>query len=417
MQEIEREYLRKKLNQHSRRVETRYRQYNMKHIDRQFGVTTTNEMRQAYRSVLGWCTTAVDAIADRLVFRGFEDDNFEMNEVFQLNNPTTLFDSAILGALISSCSFIYIAEPEPGEDTPRMQVIDGANATGKLDPVTGLLSQGYAVLRRDEHGKPDIEAFLEPYSTEIRYSRAGGRSHSEFYNHGVGYPLLVPIIHRPDATRPFGRSRISRAAEYYQAYAKRVLERSDITAEFYSFPQKYATGLSDEAETLDSWKASISAMLSFTKDSDGDSPKLGQFAVSSMSPFMEQLRTIASVFAGETGLTLDDLGFQTDNPSSSEAIKASHETLRAGARRAQRSFGSGFLNAGYLAVCLRDSKPYARSAIYRTRPIWEPVFEADASTLTMVGDAVIKINEAIPGYIDGRVIRNFTGLEGTERGI
>ncbi|WP_217269836.1 hypothetical protein [Finegoldia magna] len=40
-----------------------------------------------------------------------------------------------------------------------------------------------------------------------------------------------------------------------------------------------------------------------------------------MSPFTEQLRTAAAGFAGESGLTLDDLGFVSDNPSSSDAIK------------------------------------------------------------------------------------------------
>ena len=69
-----------------------------------------------------------------------------------------------------------------------------------------------------------------------------------------------------------------------------------------------------KAEKLDSWRATISSMLRIDKDEDGDVPKLGQFTVSSMSPFTEQLRTLAAGFAGETGLTLDDLGFVTDNP-------------------------------------------------------------------------------------------------------
>jgi Protein of unknown function (DUF1483). len=56
----------------------------------------------------------------------------------------------------------------------------------------------------------------------------------------------------------------------------------------------------------------------------------------------------ASLFAGETGLTLDDLGFVTSNPSSEGAIRAAHENLRLTARKAQRTFGTGFLNAAYL---------------------------------------------------------------------
>ena len=201
---------------------------------------------------------------------------------------------------------------------------------------------------------------------------------------------------------------------YYQKYAKRTLERADITAEFYSFPQKYVVGLSQDAELMDTWKATISSMLQFTKDSDGDSPKLGQFTTQSMSPFVDQFRMAAAGFAGETGLTLDDLGFVMDNPSSAEAIKASHETLRVAAKKAQRNFGSGFLNAGYLAACLRDNFPYQRRQFYLTTPKWEPVFEPDASTMSLVGDGAIKINQAIPGYFDRETLRDLLGIKGAD---
>ena len=81
----------------------------------------------------------------RQIFDGFNNDNFDLMALFNLSNPDILFDSAILSALISSCSFIYIAKDEDGE--ARMQVIDGANATGTIDPITGLLAEGYAVLK------------------------------------------------------------------------------------------------------------------------------------------------------------------------------------------------------------------------------------------------------------------------------
>jgi hypothetical protein len=400
------EYLRKKLQKHEKRVNLRYKQYDMKYQDLDVGITIPPEIRTRYRAVLGWCAKAVDSLADRLAFREFDNDNFEINEIFNLNNPDVFFDSAVLSTLIASCCFVYISKGEG--DIPRLQVIEASNATGIIDPITGLLKEGYAVLERDEQGKPSVEAHFLPGRTD--YYTDGKFSY--FIKNVVDYPLLVPIIHRPDAVRPFGRSRITRAAMYYQRYAKRTLERADITAEFYSFPQKYVTGISQDAEAMDTWKATISSMLQFTKDEDGDKPTLGQFTTPSMSPFTEQLRTAAACFAGETGLTLDDLGFVSDNPSSVEAIKASHENLRLAGRKAQRSLGSGFLNVGYVAACLRDDYPYLRSQFYGTRPKWEPLFEADASMLTLVGDGILKLNQAIPGYADEETIRDLTGIKG-----
>ena len=400
------EYLRKKLNKHAQRVNLRYKQYDMKYQDSDVGITIPPEMRNRYKSTLGWCAKAVDSLADRLVFREFENDNFEMNEIFNMNNPDTFFDSAVLSAMIASCCFIYISKGEG--DIPRLQVIEASNATGVIDPITGLLTEGYAALERDEQGKPSLEAYFIEGRTD--YYTDGKPSYS--IKNKVKYPLLVPIIHRPDAVRSFGRSRITRAGMYYQKYAKRTLERADITAEFYSFPQKYVTGISQDAEPLETWKATISSMLQFTKDEEGDTPKLGQFTTPSMSPFTEQLRTAAAGFAGETGLTLDDLGFVSDNPSSVEAIKASHENLRLAGKKAQRSLGSGLLNVGYLSACLRDDFHYLRSQFYLTKPKWEPLFEADASTLSLIGDGAIKINQAIPGYMSADTLRDLTGVKG-----
>lgn len=398
-------YLRGKLEQKRSRVRMRYTYYEMKNTVRDFGLVTPPEFRRLSET-LGWCGKAVDALADRLVFREFQDDNFGLNEIYQMNNADVLFDSAILSALIAACCFVYISADEDGY--PRLQVIDGSNATGVIDPITGMLSEGYAVLQRSDRGAPLLEAYFMPGRTQYLYK---GRPTPQTVPNPAPYPLLVPILHRPDAVRPFGHSRISRACIGLMQGALRTLKRSEISAEFYSFPQKYVLGLSPDAEPMDKWRATISSLLQFTKDEEGDKPTVGQFTQQSMSPYTEQLRMFAALFAGETGLTLDDLGFVTDNPSSSEAIKASHENLRLAARKAQRTFGSGFLNAGYLAACVRDKYAYRRSQLYLTKAAWEPVFEPDAAMLSGIGDGVGKINGAVPGYFGKSNLRALTGID------
>ena len=398
------EHLRRKLELKRPRVLTRYRYYEMKNgIKYVRTLIPSNFMWMA--ETLGWCGKAVDSLADRLSFREFRDDNFDLTSLFLMNNADVLYDSAVLSALISSCCFIYISEDDDGY--PRMQVIDGGNATGEADPITGLLKEGYAVISRDKNGHPDVEAYFVAGKTE--YYRGGKLVRTDC--NAAPYPLLVPIVHRPDAIRPFGHSRISRSCMSLMQGALRTLLRSEVSAEFYSFPQKYVTGLDLDAEEMETWEATISSFLRFDKDEAGDAPKLGQFTQQSMSPYTEQLRTFAALFAGETGLTLDDLGFVTDNPSSAEAIKASHENLRLTARKAQRTFGSGFLNVGYLAACIRDDFPYKREQLYRTKPVWEPVFEPDAAMLSSIGDGVGKINQAVPGYFSPESLSDLTGIK------
>lgn len=398
-----REFLRKQLTLKRSRVLLRYKYYDMKNGIKYFRTLIPQEFMWMSET-LGWCGKAVDSLADRLSFREFRNDNFELNTIFAMNNGDILPDSAMLSALIGSCCFIYISEDIEGY--PRLQIIDGSNATGDPDPITGMLKEGYAVISRDKNNNPDLEAYFLPGRTEYYQ----GNQLIRVDTNRAPYPLLVPIIYRPDAMRPFGHSRISRACMNLMQGALRTLLRSEVSAEFYSFPQKYITGLSQDAEELDKWKATVASFLTFTKDDEGEAPKLGQFSQQSMSPFTEQLRTFAALFAGETGLTLDDLGFVTDNPSSAEAIKASHENLRLSARKAQKTFGSCFLNVGFLAACVRDQVEYSRQQFYLTKAAWDPVFEPDAAMLSGIGDGIGKINQAVPGYIGSNAMQDLTGI-------
>lgn len=398
------EYLKQKLSRKQVRIRMRYSYYEMKHIAEDLRISTPPQL-QSWVNTLGWCAKSVDSIADRLVFREFADDNFNINEIYAMNNPDVLVPSAVLGALISSCDFIYISNDQDGY--PRLQVIDGMNATGTIDPITGMLTEGYAVLDRDRYGQPSLEAYFLPGKTT--YYRAGVRG-VQVYEYEAPYPLLVPIIYRPDAIRPFGHSRISRACMSIADSAMRTVKRSEISAEFYSIPQKYVLGTDQDAEPIDKWSAAMSMMLEITKDKDGDVPKVGQFSQQSMTPHIEQLRMFASLFAAETGLTLEDLGFSSGNPASSEAIQASHESLRLQARAAQRSFGSGFLNAGYLAACVRDKQAYRRNQVYLTTAKWEPIFEPDSAAMSGIGDAAIKLQQSFPDYFTEDKLRDLMGI-------
>lgn len=398
-------HLRGKLAAKTGRVKLRYDYYEMKNKMRKITALIPPEFRNLTYS-LGWCAKAVDSVADRMIFDGFAHDDFLLTEIFAQNNADVLYDSAALSALIASCSFLYIDSDAVGY--PTIECIDGMNATGVIDTTSNLLTEGYAVLERNEHGDVLKEAYFTPHRTE--YYEAGKAEPADVHEHAAPYPLLVPLLYRPDAKRPFGHSRISRSCMDITQTALRTLLRSEVGAEFYSVPQKWIVGLSQDAE-FDNKAATLSSFLRFSPDEDGRNPSLGQFQQLSMGPHLEHLKMLASLFAGETGLTLDDLGFTTDNPASYDAIRASHESLRLTARKAQRTFGTGFLNAGYLAACVRDGFTYERSAFRDTKPVWLPIFEPDAGALGALGDAILKINQSVPDYLGDSSIRALTGLE------
>lgn len=396
-------YLKRKLATKQTRVRTRYAYYDMKVSVSELSSILPKEFSWLSYS-LGWCAKAVDSVADRLAFDCFANDDFGLNEIYRLNNSDVLMDDSVLSALISACSFLYIGQDDTGY--PTIQTIDGDNATGIIDPVTKMLTEGYAVLERDEHNNVKAEAYFRPNQTDYYEN---GR-HVDTFLHDAPFALLVPVINRPDAKRPFGHSRISRACMKITQAVLRTFRRMDVSAEFYSFPQKYILGLSDDAE-FNNRAATMSSFLRVGSDEDGNKPSVGQFQQQSMTPYAEQLKAYASVFAGETGLTLDDLGFTTSNPASYDAIRASHEQLKLTARKAQRTFGVGYLNAGYLAACVRDRYTYDRRAFANTVPEWLPIFEPDAAALGAAGDAIFKINQASEGFFGAHNIHRLTGME------
>lgn len=398
------EFLKNLLTQKRIRIASRYIFYEMKNVTFDFGISTPPELKW-WNSCVGWCAKGVDALADRLDFYGFKNDVFGLEEIFQANNKDILFPSGILGALIASCSFIYISEDDTGY--PRLQIINADDATGIIDTTTGLLNEGYAVLERNIAKQPILEAYFTHEGTF--YYKDGQLIDQRYYR--IKQPLLVPLIYRPDAKRPFGHSRITRACMEYVGSALRTIKRSEISAEFFSFPQKWMTGVDSDAEELNKWSAAMSAMMRFTLNEDGqDHVKLGQFTQQSMSPHVDQLKMFASLFAGEVGLTLDDLGFPQSNPSSYDAIKASHENLRLTAKAAHKSFNVGILNAGFLAACIRDNYDYTRQQLSITSPLWLPPFQADVSMLGAIGDAIQKINTSYPEYLTEEKLLELTGI-------
>ena len=401
-----RDYLVSKLAGKKTWVKTRYNYYEQDRLRPNPSPVMPKKLSALYEAKLGWCTKAVDSLANRLVFDGFDNDNFDLWEIFEYNNKDVFFDSAIRSALISACCFIYISADE--EDYPRLQVIDGKNATGIIDPITNLLTEGYAVIEADDKGNVLKDAYFTAENTIFREIGAG-YSHDIVIENATGYPLLVPIIYKPDANRPFGQSRISKDCMNLEDKARWAVTDMAVSNEFNSFPQKYVLGTAEESN-LDTVRATYTSFLEISKDEDGDKPTMGQFAQASAAPMIDTLTTYAKLFAGLTGLTIDDLGFASENPASAEAIKAGHGDLERLAAKAQDTFGSGFLNVGLVAACLRDNYSYRRRVLYETVPIWKPAFVMDNAAIGSFGDAVLKINQAVPDAVSAKTIERMTGI-------
>lgn len=403
------EYLKNKLSTLSYKVQNKYDYYENENSNLMLSVSIPSDVLVKYRSRLGWCGKAVDLLCDRLSIKRFKDDFFNMQALYADNNSDILFSSAIKGALISACDFIYLYKKG---DKVRMQVIGGKDATGILDDTTALLKEGYAVISRNPSDNTVvIDGYFTPEYTEFTNYTSG-----EIWRipNNTGKCLLVPIINDPKVgQKQFGHSRISKSMMQVQDDAERLKTTTKILADINAWPQKYVTGLSSDTE-IDSLRATFASMLRFDKDDDGDHPTLGQFTQMSFSDHINLFDQYVSEFSGLSSLTRDDLGFVTENPSSAESKKAALESLRVIASKCQHDFSVGFINAGFVAACLRDEYDYSRDKIKDTKIIWNPLVEPDASTLSGIGDGIIKINQAVPGFFNAETLSDLLGIDATK---
>lgn len=400
-------YLQAKLNNTQNYIQTRYDYYNMKNNHNIRSISIPQRVLNEYMSKLGWCTKAVDLLADRLIVSKFRNDTYNMQGLFDINNSDILFGSAIKGALISACNFIYLYKDAEG--VVRMQVVGGKNGTGIIDDTTSLLTEGYAVLSRDEKGVAIRDAYFTPEYTEYTDKIKG---ESWIVPNNTNQCLLVPIINDPEqGMKSFGHSRITRAMMRIQDEAEELQARISVLSEVNSWPQKWVTGLSEYTEMND-LQATFASMLRFDKDEDGDRPTVGQFTQMSFADHNATFDSKVSQFSGASSLTRDDLGYVTENPSSAESKKAALESLRVIARKCQHDFSVGFINAGYVGACLRDDIPLKREVVRDTKVAWNPLVEPDAATLSGIGDGIIKINQAIEGFITPEVLTDLIGIDG-----
>ena len=168
-------YLRRRLQIKSERVKMRYKYYEMKNRVKDFQISTPPELRNV-QSVLGWCGKAVDNLADRIVFREFTNDNFDIGEIFLMNNPDTFFDSAVLSALISSCCFVYISVDKTG--FPKLQVIDGAKVTPYSNEIKTKTRKQKHILQKATHGYTEKETRRRRELKTTYHTRFLSRSYS-----------------------------------------------------------------------------------------------------------------------------------------------------------------------------------------------------------------------------------------------
>lgn len=310
------------------RNQLKYRYYNGRNVLKDFGISIPPQLLNV-ETVVGWPQKAVDSMAVRCRFDGFTAQDADaqrmLDDVSERSRLNVKFRQAAESALIHSCCFAAVALDE--RNRPRIDFYSAEQAAARWDDAAGRIAYGITI-EAFEDGRP---AYITLYTSDgvLKTWDAGDGVWDWAYRRiNMGRPTMVSFAYRPTFRKPFGQSRITRAVMSITDSAVREALRTEISAEFFTSPQKYLLGADENAfERRTKWEAYIGNIFAVGRDENGDLPQFGQLSQGTMQPHTDYMRSLAARFSGETNVPISQLGIIHDQPASAEAIYAANEPL------------------------------------------------------------------------------------------
>jgi hypothetical protein len=234
-----------------------------------------------------------------------------------------------------------------GEPSVLVSFRDALTSTGIWDPRRRAVRQALSIVELDEDRIPKtMVLYIDNVTVTIERKPGGGWIVDRRTHPTASRPVMELLPYRPRLGRPFGSSRISRAVMSITDAAARTALRTEVSAEFYSSPQRWAMGADEksfqdaEGNIKTGWETVLGRMLAIGFDEDGNKPEVGQFPQMTMEPHDVMMRGLATRIAGELNLPVSSFGIVQDNPSSAEAIYAAKEELVVEAEATCDGFGA-----------------------------------------------------------------------------
>ena len=376
----------------------RYRYYNGKNVLKDFGISIPPSLLNV-ETVVGWPQKAVDSMAVRCRFDGFKSPDSEvqamLDGISKRSRLNVKFRQATESTLIHSCSFATVTLDVDGK--PRVDFYSAERAAARWDDVAGRIAYGIVIDEFDK-GNPTM---LTLYAADVvirAWDTTSGYWDWSYVPIGMGRPTMVSLSYRPTFAKPFGQSRITRAVMSITDSAVREALRTEISAEFFTSPQKYLLGADRDAfEQTTKWEAYIGNIFAVGRDENGDLPEFGQLSQGSMQPHTDYMRSLAARFSGETNVPISTLGVIHDQPASAEAIYAANEPLiiecedfNEGARDSLRTLALMALAAEVDAPIADLDDRYRDFTVNFANPAMPSIVSQT--------DAMVKLAAVVPGF-------------------
>ncbi len=410
----------RQLRDKRRRNALRAGYYDGKNVMRHLGFTLPPQFARV-AAVLGWPAKAVDTLNNRCHLEGFvmpgdDGDELGIADIWEDNHLALEAPQAGLSSLIHAVSFLITTKGGDGEPAALISPKDALAGTGNWNRREHRLDAFLSVLEVNSDGRPlGLALYLADRIITIERDSPTTAWSVNIQEHDIGYVPVEPLVFKPRLGRPFGMSRISRPVMAMTDMAMRTVLRSEVTAELYSVPQRIVLGSDDslfynpDGSPREAWQLVYGKMIGLPRDEEGNVPSVEQTTQVAQTPHMEQLRTLAQLFAGETSIPVTELGITSDsNPASAEAVYAHQGSLIATAEATTDGWEPAWRRAMITALKIANEVDDIPAEWNRIRARFRnPAVESRAAA----SDAAMKLIAALPWVAQSDIALDLFGLD------
>ena len=413
--------LRGKITRYQKKNRKRIALFEGEFVADQIGIAVPPMLRD-WPVRIGWGGTIIRTNASRSRFLDFQApdaDLMGLDEIVASNRLRTKSDRVMESMLVCGTTFVVIAK----DSRDRVVVEQRSPSTTAVieDPVTGELTAGLVQFRTD-YGRVVAENLYLPHRT-VYLSRSGQKlAVSDVDDYDLDQIPIVQFKHQPNDSHPNGRSLLTAPIEYSISAAARTMLGMEVHREFFSAPQRAALGADPEVFGFEEgmsaaekyqlgWSLVMGRMNIVPPGEEGSVPQMHEFKPAPPTSYIDIMKYLSLMVASDSGLPASYFGIMTDNPASSDSIKALESQVEQRAVDRMRECDWHWIDVARKALLWRDGV-VDEDALSKVHVEWA---SPSTPTPSAAADAGMKLVAAQILPPDSKVTYDRIGLSDVEQ--
>ncbi|WP_192378666.1 phage portal protein [Rhodococcus rhodochrous] len=357
--------LREKVRYYAAKNEKKLALYEGEFVADQIGIAVP-PMLKDWPVRIGWGGTVVNTNAARSRFLDFQapaGDLQGLDKVVATTRLRTKSDRVMENALVVGTSFVVVGKNKAGRmviesKSPSVMAVRENYWTGQLD--AALLQV------RNDKGWTLAETLYLPNETITLERRDRRLTVTHRDRHQRGEVPVEQFKHRPNDSHPNGRSLITAPIEYTISAAARTMLGLEVHREFFSGPMRAAIGadpeqfgvtedMTEDEKYRLGWSLVMGRMNIVPPAEDSTAnPTMHEFKPSPPTSYIDIMKYLSLMVASDSGLPASYFGIMTDNPASSDSIKALESQIEQRAIERMREMDWHWINVARKILLWRD---------------------------------------------------------------